>query len=218
MPQVDLSNVEVVRIDERFSRQARSLLFHSYKDEPIYKYLFESDRPGYKQRIRATLRELIRLHLDRNELVFGVIHKTEERLLGVAFCSDLELKTDINKQFLWRLKMTLTAGLEGTKRFVKYFSDVQQSLPAKNHRMVGLIGVHPDFQKQGLGKLLLEAIHEIADKDKNSIGLFVDTGNNRYLEFYKELKYEIYTELPVEHIQEYVLFRPNPNYKATANS
>ncbi|TCS42534.1 GNAT family N-acetyltransferase [Reinekea marinisedimentorum] len=218
MPQLKLEEVEIVRIDERYSRQARSLLFHSYIEEPTYRYLFDADQPGYKQRIRATLRELIRLHMDRGELMFGAIHKSEERLLGVAFCSDLELKTDISGQLLWRLKMILTAGLEGTKRFLRYFAEVQRSLPAKNHRMVSLIGVHPDFQKQGIGKMLLEAIHQVADQDQNSIGLFIDTGNNRYLEFYQSLDYRVFTELQLDQLQEFVLFRPNPNYIDTSAS
>lgn len=212
MTTISLNDVEVVRLDERYSRQARSLLFNSYKDEPTFHYLLNAHKPGYEQRIRATIRELIKLQFDRGEFVLGVMHKKEERLLGVAFFSDLELKREISSQFLWRLKMVLTAGFEGTKRFVQYFNDVQSSLPAKNHRMVSLIGIHPDFQKQGLGRLLLEKIHEVTDQDQNSIGLFLDTGNNRYLDFYKGLGYEVFTELPIGELKEFVLYRANPNY------
>lgn len=212
MPLIALDEVAVVRLDERFNRQARSLLYHSYKDEPTFKYLLDAQRPGYKQRIRATIRELIGLHMDRGEFIFGVVHKADDRLLGVAFFSDLQLKMDISKQLFWRLKMILTAGFESTRRFVDYFNDVQESLPSKNHRMVSLIGIHPDFQKQGLGKLLLESIHAITDQDENSIGLFLDTGNNRYLDFYQSLSYEVFTELPLGQLKEFVLYRPNPNY------
>jgi len=212
MSKVELHEVDIVRIDERFSRQARSLLFHSYEEEPTYKFLLDAHRPGYKQRIRATIRELIKLNLDRDEFMFGVLHKKQQRLIGIAFFSDVELKMDLSKQFMWRLKMTLTAGFEGTRRYVQYFNEVQESLPAKKHRMVSLIGIHPDFRKQGLGKLLLESIHNITDQDEDSIGLFLDTGNNSYLDFYKSLNYEIFTELPLGHLKEYVLFRPNPNY------
>ncbi|MDO7643145.1 MAG: GNAT family N-acetyltransferase, partial [Reinekea forsetii] len=151
MPLIALDDVAVVRLDDRFNRQARSLLYHSYKDEPTFKYLLDAQRPGYKQRIRATIRELIGLHMDRGGFIFGVVHKADDRLLGVAFFSDLQLKMDISKQLFWRLKMILTAGFESTRRFVDYFNDVQESLPSKNHRMVSLIGIHPDFQKQGLG-------------------------------------------------------------------
>lgn len=218
MPKIDLNRVKVVRIDERLSRQARSLLFHSYKDEPTFKYLLDAHRPGYNQRIRATIRELIRLHLDRGESVFGIVDETQDRLLGVAFFSDLQLKMDLSKKLLWRLKMVLTAGFEGTRRFVQYFNDVQESLPAKDHRMVSLIGIHPDFQKQGLGKLLLESIHEIVDQDTDSIGLFLDTGNNRYLDFYKSLNYQVFSELPLGQFKEFVLFRPNPNFDNPNNA
>jgi GNAT superfamily N-acetyltransferase len=216
MPQIDLDDVQVVRLDDRYSRQARSLLYHSYCEEPTFKYLLDGHRPGYKQRIRATIRELIKLHFNRGEFVLGVVHKKEERLLGIAFFSDLELKMDISSQVLWRFKMILTAGFEGTRRFVEYFNDVQESLPAKNHRMVSLIGIHPDFQKQGLGKKLLDSIHEFTDKDNNSIGLFLDTGNNRYLDFYQSLGYEVFTELPLGQQKEYILYRPNPNYTEKA--
>ncbi|MDO7673573.1 MAG: GNAT family N-acetyltransferase [Reinekea forsetii] len=212
MPLIALDDVAVVRLDDRFNRQARSLLYHSYKDEPTFKYLLDAQRPGYKQRIRATIRELIGLHMDRGGFIFGVVHKADDRLLGVAFFSDLQLKMDISKQLFWRLKMILTAGFESTRRFVDYFNDVQESLPSKNHRMVSLIGIHPDFQKQGLGKLLLESIHAITDQDENSIGLFLDTGNNRYLDFYQSLSYEVFTELPLGQLKEFVLYRPNPNY------
>lgn len=211
MAKISLEDIEVVRLNEKFSRQARSLLYHSYSDEPTFKYLLDAQKPGYKQRIRATIREMIKLSFDRGEFIFGVMHKEQQRLLGVAFFTDLELKIDISKQFLWRLKLTLTAGLDSTRRFIQYYQDVQNSLPEKNHRMVSLIGIHPEFQKQGLGKALLETIHTLTDNDENSIGLFLDTGNNRYLNFYQSLGYQIYQELPLGPLKEFVLYRPNPN-------
>ena len=212
MAKIDLNDVDVVRLDERCDRQARSLLYHSYRHEPTFQYLLDAHRPGYKQRIRATIRELIRLHFERGETVLGIVNRQDQRVLGVAFVSDVGLKMDISRQFRWRLKMTLTAGFEGTRRFIQYYNDVQNSLPNKHHRVVSLIGIHPEFQKQGLGRKLMEAVHAISDSDSESIGLFLDTGNNRYLDFYQSLDYQRFTEIPVGELKEYVLFRPNPNY------
>ena len=42
MPLIALDDVAVVRLDDRFNRQARSLLYHSYKDEPTFKYPYRS--------------------------------------------------------------------------------------------------------------------------------------------------------------------------------
>lgn len=213
MPTIDLNDIEVVKIDDRFSRQARSLLYHAYSDEPTFKYLLDEHRSGYQQRIRATIRELIRLHMDRGETVLGLFDKKQNRLLGVAFCSDLKLTMDISKQFLWRLKMILTIGFGGTHRFIQHFNNIQQSLPPKQHRMVSLIGIHPNFQKQGLGKVLLDAVHAVADEDNSSFGLFLDTANPLYLKFYQSLNYEVYKELKLGDLTEYVLFRPNLTYQ-----
>lgn len=216
MATIDFNDVDVIQLDERADRQARSLLYQSYRHEPTFQYLLDAHRPGYKQRIRATIRELIRLHFERGEVALGVVDRKERRILGVAFVSDVGLKMDISKQFRWRLKMTLTAGFEGTRRFIQYYNDVQNSLPPKNHRMVSLIGIHPEFQKQGLGRVLMEAVHEMTDHDQHSIGLFLDTGNNRYLEFYRSLGYQRFADIPVGELKEYVLFRPNPNYSEQA--
>jgi GNAT superfamily N-acetyltransferase len=217
MTTIDFNDVEVMALDESSSRQARSLLYHSYRDEPTFKYLLDSSRPGYKQRIRATVRELIRLHFERGETVLGVIHKKDLRVLGVAFVSNAELKMDISRQFLWRLKMTLTAGFEGTRRYIQYYNDVQNSLPNKAHRNVSLIGIHPDFQKQGLGRMLMETVHEQVSGDSQSIGVFLDTGNTRYLSFYESLGYERFADINLgSDLTEVVLFRPNPNYIGVA--
>jgi len=216
MTQNDMDWVELVRLDERNSRQARSLLYHSYRNEPTFRYLLNAERPGYRQRIRATIRELIFLHFERGETVLGVLDKASQRLLGVVFVSDVGLKMDISQQLRWRLKMTLTAGFEATRRFISYYNDVQSSLPDKHHRLVSLIGIHPEFQKRGLGRMLMEAVHELTEKDHESIGLFLDTGNTRYLSFYESLGYRSFAELPLGELTETVLFRPNPNYAEQA--
>jgi len=82
MTQNDLDWVELVRLDERNSRQARSLLYHSYRNEPTFRYLLNAERPGYRQRIRATIRELIFLHFERGETVFGVLDKANYAALA----------------------------------------------------------------------------------------------------------------------------------------
>lgn len=139
--------------------------------------------------------------------------RIDRRVLGVAFVSDVELKMDISRQFLWRLKMTLTAGFEGTRRYIQYFNDVQSSLPNKAHRTVSLIGIHPEFQKQGLGRLLMEAVHQQVSDDAQSIGVFLDTGNTRYLTFYESLGYERFADIKMGNdLTEVVLFKANPNY------
>ena len=124
---------------------------------------------------------------------------------------------DISEQFLWRLKMFLTTGYECTQRFIQYITDVQAAIPKENHRMVTLIGINPRYQKQGLGKMLMEAVHEVCSEDTSSTGIYLDTGNSKYSHFYESLGYEKKSTVKVGGIEEAVFFRPNPNFKKSAN-
>lgn len=205
-----LEQYKVVRLDQSTVREARSILYQSYRHEPLYQYLLNEQKAGYKQRIRATIREAIKLHFDREELVLGLIDTESDKLLGLAFVTGVEGRIDISDQFLWRLKMFLTAGYQCTRRYIEYFEEVQQVLPEDPHRMLTLIGIHPEFQKRGLGRAIMENIHELIDKDEQSIGLFLDTGNSRYLDFYASLGYQHFKDIKIGDVSETILFRPTP--------
>ena len=54
----------VVRLDASARNEAISILVHAYRDEATFRYLFDHRKPGYQQRVRATVRELIDLYAD----------------------------------------------------------------------------------------------------------------------------------------------------------
>ena len=58
-------------------------LYQAYHFDPTFKYLFDFERPGYDQRVRATLRELIELHFAKNQEAIGVT--VNNLLVAVAF-------------------------------------------------------------------------------------------------------------------------------------
>ena len=209
----ELSSYKVVTLDRSISRQARSLLYHCYRHEPTFQLLLQHNSPGYKQRIRATIRELIKLHFDRNETVLGIVDDEHDHLAGIAFVSDIELKMDLSDQFMWRLKMFLTTGYECTREFIQYLTDVQQAIPQQKHRMVNLIGIHPDYQRMGLGRMLMNSIHEYCAQDKDSIGIFLDTGNRRYADFYQSMGYQVHKIVRIGEIEEAVFFKPCEAHK-----
>lgn len=54
------------------------------------------------------------------------------------------------------------------------------------------IGVHPDFQRRGLGRaIMLEALHRLRDRGMNRVVLSTWTGNQRALNLYKSLGFEV---------------------------
>lgn len=78
----------IVRLDISALGEARSILYDAYRNEPTFQYLFNHRKPGYNQRVRATLRELVDLYFDLDQEAVGVM--VNDTLVAVAFISILE--------------------------------------------------------------------------------------------------------------------------------
>ncbi|MNF76856.1 Acetyltransferase (GNAT) family protein [compost metagenome] len=200
--------VEVRQLDGGYSREARSLLYHAYRHEPTFAYLFEAERPGYDQRVRATVRELVQQHFFQELPAIGLL--IEERLVAIALIAPPQRRLDITESWGWRLRMLLTTGFRCTRRYLDYHDAVLACLPPGPYHVLPLLGVHPEFQGRHLGEQLLEALHNWCAEDDGSQGVVLDTGNVRYLDFYKRQGYEEVGEVALGPVVEHVFFHPNP--------
>ncbi len=82
MPETSTAIADIHMLDGGYSREARSLLYQAYRHEPTFSYLFEAERPGYEQRVRATVRELVKQHFLQDLPAIGLL--VNDRLIGIA--------------------------------------------------------------------------------------------------------------------------------------
>lgn len=216
MPLTPAITAEVHLLDGGFAREARSLLYQAYRHEPTFAYLFESERPGYEQRVRATVRELVQQHFSEDLPALGLL--VEDRLVGVALIAPPQRRLDITESWGWRMRMLLTTGFRCTKRYLAYHDAVLACLPPGPYHVLPLIGIHPEFQGKHLGEQLLEALHNWCADDAGSQGVVLDTGNPRYLDFYKRQGYQEIGEVAVGPVREHVFFHPNPQVLVQASA
>lgn len=202
------SPAEVRMLDSGYAREARSLLYHAYRHDPTFAYLFEAERPGYDQRVRATVRELVQQHFGEDLPAIGLL--IDDRLIGMALIAPPQRRMDITESWNWRMRMLLTTGFRCTRRYLEYHDAVIACLPPGPYHVLPLLGVHPEYQSQHLGEQLLEALHNWCAEDAGSLGVVLDTGNSRYLDFYKRQGYEEIGEVAVGPIIEHVFFHPSP--------
>lgn len=199
---------EVRLLDSGYAREARSLLYHAYRHDPTFAYLFEADRPGYDQRVRATVRELVQQHFSEDLPAIGLL--IDDRLVGMALIAPPQRRMDITESWVWRMRMLLTTGFRCTKRYLEYHDAVIACLPPGPYHVLPLLGVHPEYQGKHLGEQLLEALHNWCAEDASSQGVVLDTGNAHYLDFYKRQGYEEIGEVAIGPIIEHVFFHPSP--------
>ena len=81
MPETQSAVADIHMLDRGYSREARSLLYQAYRHEPTFGYLFEAERPGYEQRVRATVRELVKQHFLQDLPALGLL--VNDRLLAL---------------------------------------------------------------------------------------------------------------------------------------
>jgi GNAT superfamily N-acetyltransferase len=199
---------EVRMLDGGYAREVRSLLYHAYRHEPTFAYLFDAERPGFDQRVRATIRELVQQHFAEELPAIGLL--IDDRLIGAALIAPPQRRLDITESWSWRLRMLLSTGFGCTRRYLEYHDAVLASLPPGPYHVLPLLGIHPEFQGQRRGEQLLEALHDWCAQDSGSQGVVLDTGNARYLEFYRRQGYEEVGELAIGPVVEHVFFHPNP--------
>lgn len=200
---------EIRMLDSGYNRETRSLLYNAYRHEPTFAYLFEADRPGYDQRVRATVRELVNQHFLQDQPALGLMQG--DRLIGVALIAPPQRRLDITESWAWRMRMLLTAGFRCTRRYLDYHQAILGCLPPGAFHVLPLMAVHPQFQGQQYGERLLQALHDWCAEDPTSEGLVIDTGNARYRNFYQRLGYEEIGQVAIGPVVEYVFFHPAPS-------
>ncbi len=210
------SLAEVRLLDAGYAREARSLLYQAYRHDPTFAYLFEAERPGYDQRVRATVRELVQQHFAEDLPAIGLL--IDDRLIGMALIAPPQRRMDITESWAWRMRMLLTTGFRCTKRYLEYHDAVLACLPPGPYHVLPLLGIHPQYQGKRLGEQLLEALHNWCAEDASSQGVVLDTGNAHYLDFYKRQGYEEIGEVAIGPIIEHVFFHPSPQVTVNASA
>lgn len=206
----------IVRLDISALNEARSILYDAYRNEPTFQYLFNHRKPGYKQRVRATVRELVDLYFALDQDAVGVL--VNDSLVAVAFIGDPDLRLNLASQFSWRVRMVLTAGFASTRRYLDYHEKIRAMLPQPLAHQLPLMGVNPKYQNLGYGRHLLKAVQRLCADNPQGAGLVLDTGNSRYLPFYESEGFRSLGKIRLGGFEDHILFREiHSEAKATAN-
>ncbi|MCI0913838.1 GNAT family N-acetyltransferase [Pseudomonas putida] len=208
MPEATAAQARVCTLDDGYSREARSLLYNAYLNEPTFAYIFEAQRPGYERRLRVMVREWVRQHFYLQLPAIGLL--LDDRLIALALIVPPQRRLGVADSWAWRLRMLLGTGQRCTRRYMEYQAALVGCLPTPQVHMLPLLGVHPAFRGQHYGEQLLQAVHDWCAEDPNTQGVVLDSGNEHYLPFYERQGYQEIGEVAVGPIRERVFFHPCP--------
>lgn len=170
---------------------AASLLYVAYHEDPIFKDIFQADKPDYDKRLRSAIREELTAFWQTEQPMIGLF--SGEHLLGVACLIEPKTGLQPDRFWHWRLKMMLNAGFLSTKNMIEKEKRVAAAIPNQHYHLLTFIAIHPDHQHHGLGHYLIKAVDTIVDENEISEGVavFVTAEKNKPLfddDNYKELE------------------------------
>ena len=201
-------NLKAIYLSAEDLKVAASILYNAYFDDPLFIDIFESEKEGYENRLRSAIREELHAFWIAKQPIIGLFD--DERLLAVACLISPDAAFGAGRYWHWRLKMLLTAGFFGTRQMIEKEEKVRTCMPAENYHMLSFIGVHPDYQDQGLGHILMSAIDSVLLEDDKSDGVGVYVTLDKCLSFFRDGDYEHVQSLSVGHITGNVMFRNRP--------
>ncbi|WP_100642215.1 GNAT family N-acetyltransferase [Alteromonas facilis] len=187
---------------------AASILYNAYFDDPLFVDIFDAEKEGYEIRLRSAIREELHAFWIGKQPIIGLFDG--ERLIAVACLIAPDAAFGAGRYWHWRLKMLLTAGFLGTKQMIEKEEKVRTCMPAESYHMLSFIGVHPDYQDQGLGHVLMNAIDSVLLEDDKSQGVGVYVTLPKCLSFFKGGHYDYEQELTFSKITGHIMFRPRP--------
>ncbi|WP_246223088.1 GNAT family N-acetyltransferase [Alteromonas profundi] len=201
----EVARLKAVHLGVDDLKVAASILFNAYVDDPLFADIFQAEKEGYESRLRSAIREELNAFWVAEQPMIGLFQ--ERRLLAVACLTGPDAAFGAGRYWHWRLRMLLTAGLFGTKQMLEKEEKVRNLVPAENFHMLSFIAVHPDYQKHGLGHMLLGAIDSVVIEDESSEGVAVFVTVAKHRAFFNDDNYQVVGELSLSHVKGEVMFR-----------
>lgn len=177
---------------------AASLLFQAYHDDPVFLEIFNSEKEGYEQRIRASIREELSAFWQAKQPMVGLF--LGDSMVGVACLNSPDDSIGSDRFWHWRLKMLLTAGYFSTKQMIEKEQKVMAAVPLKKFHMLSFIAIHPLHQHHGFGHYLMAAVDTVLKEHSDSEGVAVYATSGKFKDFFEDENYQFIEDVTVGNV------------------
>ena len=174
---------------------AVSLLFQSYHDDPVFLDIFNSDKEGYEQRLRASIREELSAFWQAKQPMVGLY--LGESMVGVACLNSPDDSVTSERFWHWRLKMLLSAGYLSTKQMIEKEKTVKANIPLEKFHMLSFIAIHPLHQHHGFGHYLMAAVNTVLEEHNESEGVAAYATTGKFRSFFEAADYKFVKDVTV---------------------
>lgn len=187
-----------------------ALMSSAFARDPLFLHAFGDLETDFKarERVAAFLSFMFDKSFTLNEEIWGAYQN--ESLVG-AYAAERPQSGKLHLwesvRLVWRL-IPFCFRLPGkTLIFLNDYMRVTRSAaPSMPHHYLIMIGVDPKAQGQGIGKALLSHLFGLAESDKRSQGIALDTENGENVGLYRKFGFTLSHEAKIGSLPVYCLF------------
>ena len=209
-PDAEIIDISHDRLDD-----AADVLAKAFENYPLVHYFLEHSGASRYQHLWEAVRIVCEVRVVLNQPVKGILHGG--RLVAVA-CID----TPEQQPWPPSLEQAYAAfeqriGASAAGRLESYGELTTNHRPGEPHFCLILIGVHPDAQGKGYGRVLLDLVSAMSEAHPSSTGVRLDTETPANVSLYEHCGYRITEQSELGGVPIWFMFRPNQEPQALYN-
>lgn len=179
----------------------------AFAEYAVMRYVLVDSGGDYDDHLRALVGFFCNKRLVRGWPVLGV--RVDGELAGAALIS--EPGSAPTPPEVERLRVDLAAhiGEAAWQRLEHYERESDLDAPEAPHYFLGVIGVRPENQGQGLARVLLEELAGMSQRDPASTGVCLNTESAGNVAFYEHMGYRVLGHRVIDSLETWCMFRPD---------
>ena len=190
---------------QKFNDQHIQLLTHAFENDPMFDTLFK----GINK--HRQMKAMFNFIYKRNQLMQGIyLTDSEENPSYVAFIEKPKNQHKVALINVFRLivemfKLVFNIPIESLIYLSQYDAITTRNRPRENHYYLTMIGISVTKLGQGIGREVINKIHQIVINDKEVTMICLDTENKNNVTYYQQFGYKLIKEINVKDLQIYCM-------------
>ncbi len=182
------------------------LLALAFKNGSGLSQICNAEGEELHRRLYFLFRAGLALQAAANQQVLSV---TQDVVTGVAVVQEPESCFPLWAQIHWLLQVSFGISPVVAWHLWQSLRILERHHPPEPHYYLMLLGVHPNFQRKGYARTLLEALHARSEAHPTSIGVYLETANPQNVGLYKYFGYHLTARVTIKGVENCIMFRPN---------
>jgi ribosomal protein S18 acetylase RimI-like enzyme len=200
------ADASVDRLPTHRAEEAVVVLADSFAQYPVMRHIIGNANGDYDSHLLKLMRFFTAARYCRDEPVLAVTEggrAVATAILTPPFQREAPLSLSQHREALWR-----DLGQDARERYEALGSVWSQFTVPDPHYHLNMIGVLKSHAGRGLGRLLLDAVHDLSLKDENSVGVSLNTEDESNVPLYEHFGYEVLGRArATDSMETWVMFR-----------